>query len=801
MASDGSSSTGLQTWFQSLRESNRTTLAATEMHASLITEKSNPNDRRLVRNSSHRVNLATHPTKDCICEGLHKWPRAWAATGCGTVGVLTSELINIPVRLSGAKVQHQLQLDLFGFIFGALAAHHIGLKCILPASTVCEFLTRFCHRCKQCAYDCCHFPRAACEDCAHRRRVVVRHIRRSGWKFVMYVSVFALVHFSIMACGLLFYRYMMFKSAAERESVNWDDLQTFRQRYGDIIPLLALVFALCWAYALHRSRVALERWWRRRRPEAEQGATSLADFHEVYGATFITVSLPERGQDCKQDNGLYRFGSNPRGAPVMDIIEELPLHLRKNVVFLNAVDFAGSTSSDLCGKRIRWANPEDPEQSFELAAALEARRHMDPEGSSSRSGRQGGFSNKSDREDYPATSGNVVYCRNDFEREDLRRVPEFKHLEPKEYKEKCIEHSQWITFWSGQVSGGVKAALANIREVGFPSREVQRASNLPTFREASMWEDPSYWTMAVSTLKEFLPIRGTGKLRTLVVLTVDGGPITQVEKRHIPHLVQNALSDLRSRHYKWTAHARIVWAHFPTVEDLIHSFDGVQNLIHDDSEHNQFATDCYGKTLTFKWAGDPAQEPAHQAFNKSYAFSLLQPGGVARLLSLYISCQDENANVVGFRSAIAANDVHTVNFIANRFKGDSRRKAVNGALSHRFDRGPQHPSLQAASHGSFEVLELLLELRADITAHDPEGRGALHHAVMGHRPSLQVVEKLVKEMSGADVQRRSADGRTPLEAAEHAHPGCDSSSKEGQVIDFLKKFEPQNGSRFDLSGP
>lgn len=584
----------------------------------------------------------------------------------------------------------------------------------------------------------------------------------------MVTFVIGLVHFSVMLSVGTFCRYMVWKSEEQggQPGTTRYSLRRFVRHFGDVIPLLAIVFTLCWAYVIHLTMATLKRWWRQR-AAAVRGATSLADFHEVYGASFITVSLPERGEDRQVQGEAYRFGKGPYGAPVMDIIEELPLHLHNNVVFLNAVDFAGSTSGKACAERIRWANPEDPENPSEQDLKKPSTRN-----------------------------GNVVYCGDDFKRKDLRNVNEFKDLDPKEYEMKCIEHSQWIAFWCGQVSGGVKAALANIREVGFPSKRVQRSARLPVFREGSMWEDPSYWTMAVSMMKEFLPIRGVGKLRTLVVLSVDGGPVTKVEKFHIPALVQNALSDLRCRHYNWTPHARIVWAHFPTVEDLLHSFDGLQNLVHDEDPHNKFATDCYDATLTFKWAGK-AQEPsapdagprANEEPQKSYAYSLFQRGGLSQLLSLNEAAQDENANVSGFRSAIAANDEHTVRFIVDKFSIGDMQKAVNGALSHRYDRGPQAPLLQAASHGSVEVLRALLELEADINAHDPQGRGALHHAVIGHRPSREVVETLLSWR--ADVLHCSVDGRT---AAEHARPVCDQSSEERRAITALEECEKQQRS-------
>jgi len=270
--------------------------------------------------------------------------------------------------------------------------------------------------------------------------------------------------------------------------------------------------------------------------------------YHIYGAHFLTVSLPEKGID---DEAIFQ-GDDYFGAPVMEIVEHLPANLIEDVAFTNAVDFAGSTSANFCSSRIRWVDH----------------------------------------------SGEVVRCDRDFdERDDLRRL--YPHLSDQEVLKIAVENSQWVGHWRGQVSGAIRAMLTTLREVGFPSKYAQWRAGGPIFHEQSTWTDPSPLTELFAKLKRSFPIRGRGKLRVLVVLSVDAGPITQVEKTFIRDMISDAQSDLRRRHFPWMQRTRVLWCHFPTVADMLRSLDGDRNLVIDTNELHRFDTDCFDRSLTY----------------------------------------------------------------------------------------------------------------------------------------------------------------------------------------------------------
>ena len=66
--------------------------------------------------------------------------------------------------------------------------------------------------------------------------------------------------------------------------------------------------------------------------------------------------------------------------------------------------------------------------------------------------------------------------------------------------------------------------------------------------------------------------------RVVVAVSIDGGPITQVERFLIPEISSSVISDVRRRAFSWGGGATIVWVRFPTVEHMLRSLDGEVNL-------------------------------------------------------------------------------------------------------------------------------------------------------------------------------------------------------------------------------
>lgn len=87
----------------------------------------------------------------------------------------------------------------------------------------------------------------------------------------------------------------------------------------------------------------------------------------------------------------------------------------------------------------------------------------------------------------------------------------------------------------------------------------------------------------------------------------------------------------------------------------------------------------------------------------------------------------------------------------------------------------------AAWHGSLEMLRLLKEKNADLTATSVEGHTALHWAARGGQ--LDAVKWLLSH-GGLDAACRSKDGVTALDVA--------LKLRKTDVADFLKSVRNEN---------
>eukprot|EP00928_Gymnodinium_smaydae_P016033 TRINITY_DN15976_c0_g1_i3.p1 TRINITY_DN15976_c0_g1~~TRINITY_DN15976_c0_g1_i3.p1 ORF type:complete len:360 (-),score=38.46 TRINITY_DN15976_c0_g1_i3:110-1189(-) len=122
---------------------------------------------------------------------------------------------------------------------------------------------------------------------------------------------------------------------------------------------------------------------------------------------------------------------------------------------------------------------------------------------------------------------------------DLTSLPEYSYAQDdaKEKQKIAIENSYWMTFWRGKVSGALMSSLHSHAD--------------------------------------------DAKLdghRVVIAVSVDGGPITQTEKAHIPSICKDVLRDVRSRGYYWSKDAHIAWCHFSKFEDVLASMLGFRNI-------------------------------------------------------------------------------------------------------------------------------------------------------------------------------------------------------------------------------
>jgi len=69
------------------------------------------------------------------------------------------------------------------------------------------------------------------------------------------------------------------------------------------------------------------------------------------------------------------------------------------------------------------------------------------------------------------------------------------------------------------------------------------------------------------------------KMRVVIAVVIDGGPVTQEEQRTVSSMVDEVVFDLRRRGVTWAKSAAVLIARFPDVEAFIQSLDRTRNLM------------------------------------------------------------------------------------------------------------------------------------------------------------------------------------------------------------------------------
>eukprot|EP00928_Gymnodinium_smaydae_P004134 TRINITY_DN11437_c0_g1_i4.p1 TRINITY_DN11437_c0_g1~~TRINITY_DN11437_c0_g1_i4.p1 ORF type:complete len:987 (-),score=65.52 TRINITY_DN11437_c0_g1_i4:156-2825(-) len=150
--------------------------------------------------------------------------------------------------------------------------------------------------------------------------------------------------------------------------------------------------------------------------------------------------------------------------------------------------------------------------------------------------------------------GQMIYSDTDFSRsyEEAYEDDERPALPTcSKVVRQAVENSYWFCMWFGLVSGGLMQSFQ--KSVDRKSESGKKSFKLPGIISGST-------------------------VRVVIVASVDGGPITQVEKDHLPQIIQNVQKNVRSRGYAWGSSTRVVWCHFPACRDMIRSIGGAQNL-------------------------------------------------------------------------------------------------------------------------------------------------------------------------------------------------------------------------------
>jgi hypothetical protein len=181
-------------------------------------------------------------------------------------------------------------------------------------------------------------------------------------------------------------------------------------------------------------------------------------------------------------------------------------------------------------------------------------------------------------------------------------------------------------------------------------------------------------------------------LRVVVVISIDGGQISQGEKRLLPSLLRNTLSDLQRRGFKWAHTARIIYAQFPSVEDVLQSLAGVRNLHPDPDPDRLFAVDAVTEiSMTYRFAEPIPERPAT---------STLLSGTVD---AFWEGIRGASVTINNLTEACGVGDLPTIKFILKR----------SPEIIHERDNRGFTALMVAAISGHLDAVTCLLEMGAD----------------------------------------------------------------------------------------
>jgi len=239
-----------------------------------------------------------------------------------------------------------------------------------------------------------------------------------------------------------------------------------------------------------------------------------------------------------------------------------------------------------------------------------------------------------------------------------------------------VELSYWFCFWKGRVTGAMTQALVgNISTSVSPKDLLQgQAVQLST-------HDP--------------------RVRMVVVVSVDGGA---AQEKQIPALCRDVRTDVQQKGYAWGPLAKIIWCHFPSVEDMLKSLSGLRRLDVDPGAES-IGVDSQGSPLVYRLAPVGRKDLAVSLLRETAEEVMAKSQRIASDSSFLTACQES--------------DVQTVAYIL------SRSPQVLGA------RDPFGATglICAALEGSSEVVTELLQGRADPEATENTGATALAAAV------------------------------------------------------------------------
>eukprot|EP00928_Gymnodinium_smaydae_P094604 TRINITY_DN7968_c0_g1_i1.p1 TRINITY_DN7968_c0_g1~~TRINITY_DN7968_c0_g1_i1.p1 ORF type:complete len:630 (+),score=34.31 TRINITY_DN7968_c0_g1_i1:41-1930(+) len=388
--------------------------------------------------------------------------------------------------------------------------------------------------------------------------------------------------------------------------------------------------------------------------------------------------------------GMRRCGNDDApqyDVPVMSISESLPERLKPSVRFSSAYDFKGSATDRIANTRIRWIDSSDG-------------------------------------------SRTLVTSEHDFGLDytvlglQSEHVPERPALRTcSDSARQSIENSFWFCTWWGQVSGSV-------------------AQHFHTVESVTCKKMPQIFSTSLNLRHA---------LRVVIVVSIDGGPITQVEKSWLPQILLGVLSNVRRRGYDWSDAAEVLWCHFPTIEDMVSSLDGECNLVHDWTDGHSFSTDIYGRPTTLACAPDPNRRKVGKSLFRQ---------GVGDPATA-VMCDLSSDPSISFCRAAQGGDMGTLEYLRNN---SDLQLVEQPSPSDEWKRPPLH---RAAAKGQVAAMRFILNGRADVKETCAFCNfSALHWACFLSHKDPGLVELLLQH--SADVEQLATfpdDCQMPLHIA------------------------------------
>eukprot|EP00928_Gymnodinium_smaydae_P037024 TRINITY_DN25770_c0_g1_i1.p1 TRINITY_DN25770_c0_g1~~TRINITY_DN25770_c0_g1_i1.p1 ORF type:complete len:416 (-),score=46.96 TRINITY_DN25770_c0_g1_i1:127-1374(-) len=337
-----------------------------------------------------------------------------------------------------------------------------------------------------------------------------------------------------------------------------------------------------------------------------------------------------------------------------------------------------------------------------------------------------------------STSGR--FCTNRIRTidQDGRAVPDYEAKGMFGNAKDEIENSFWFCYWRGKVAGALSSVLLNMGDKPLPEHN-EKGPKAKTRLDKTFGQYES---------KGVFINGGIGApVRLCIAVSIDGGPVTQVEKEAIPDICKSVESDLRRRGYEWAEHANIMWASFKSVRELVESLAGARNL-------HKVTSNPRRANLTWSTTGKVRDPPCVSLFGCSVDKALM--GG-------------PDITDKSFIAAVCADDIDTVMYLITR---GANKNAMNGA-------GALAAACACDGFGSPNCLKFLIKNGATLIKPDAYGQTAMTLAVW--KGNVECVSMLCHAKAGLD--NRFPDGNlTLLQLAERYVKDPD---KQNLIIEML----------------